>query len=483
MSARSRRLPALSIVRAIIYARVSQDDEGRGRSPEEQIAACTEDCEYEKWTIGAVLMDNDRGASRYSRREREQFKTLPDVLRAGDVLVVWEPSRITRDMAEFSAFCDMCADRGVCLYYDGRVWDLTDDDDRNRVWQDILDGAKQVGKTRKRVLRALTANVEGGKPHGKTPPGYRIERDPRTGRPISRKPDPQQAAILQESARRVLAGESRRSICRDLAPRWKEAGGGQFEVRSLKRFLTSPTTFGLRVHYGEIVGTGTWEPILDPDLYRPLRALLENPDNHTSRGVEPRWLLTHIAKCGVCLELNLPGKIEHNPSHGRPRYACVKYNHVGRIVERVDAHVEELLLQLAEDPHVLAKLTAVDEESGVSVDGELAVIEQLRADVALFVKDARQTRMSAQAVAAYVEPLEDEIREAEQRIKALTSAVDPMLQDFFGPDARARWKERTIVQRRDIIRRMMEITIHPVARRGRYGDLGVTVRPKFPVSK
>ncbi|MFE3729360.1 recombinase family protein [Nocardia sp. NPDC059154] len=481
MSGHSRRSP-VEIIRAIIYARVSKDDGKRGRSVAEQEASCTADCEYEGWTIAAVLTDNDRGASRHSRRDREQFQTLPTILKRGDVLVVWEPSRITRDMKEFGAFCDLCAERGVLLYYDSRLWDLNDDDDRNRVWQDILDGAKQAGKTRKRVLRALDANLTDGKPHGKTPPGYRIRYE--GGRAIGREVIPAQQAVLKTAARRVLnegPSVSLRAVSKELAEQWKMAGGsGRFEPRDVRRFLISPTTFGYRAHDNQIARKGTWDPILDPEWYRPLCAILNDPGRLMHRGNEPMWLLTYLAKCGACLELGEPGVIGRKGLDERCKtetYTCRKYGHVRRNMKRVDDHVEELLLQLLEAPDALAKLTASEDEDQVSIDDELATIDRVRAEIKAYIKQAAKTRMSALAMSTYVEELESEIAEAQARIDAMTNAVDPVLRDIVGPHARRKWTAYTIPQRREVIRRAMTVTIQQVDRRGRFSDLGVSVEP------
>lgn len=479
MQARGRRSPA-AILRAIIYARVSKDDSSRGRSCEEQIDECTRDCVDEGWEIAEVLADNDRGASRHSKREREQWKRLPRLLKAGDVLVVWEPSRITRDMKDFGGFCDMCARLGVLLYYDGRLWDLNDDDDRNRVWQDILDGAKQVGKTRKRILRAMEANARANKAHGRIAPGYMLVRDPETGKVLRREPHPVRGPLLAEAARRVLNHESRRSVSRDLEPRWKASGGGGFTVNDLTRFLRSPTTYGMRGNYGEIRGRGDWEPIVDPALYREIVAILDSGPRWRSTG--PKYLLTGIATCAVCVEQGEPGKIRRQKTErGDDHYCCEVYNHVTRTIMRTDKHVEEVLLRLLENPATAAQLLADDGAPGYSVDADLALIDQLRADIAAYVKDAAKTRMSAVAVATYVEELESQIADAEKRIGA--ASEDPILDKFRGSNVRQIWADADMVDKRYVLRNTVSVVIHRLTDDGgriRQKGIGVTVRPMKP---
>jgi site-specific DNA recombinase len=481
MSEHSRR-STVKILRAIIYARVSKDDSKKGRSPEEQIEECTADCEHEGWQIAEVLSDNDRGASRHTKRERENWNRLPDILRRGDVLVVWEPSRITRDMKVFGSFCDLLASRGVLLYYDDRLYDMNDDDDRNVVWQDILDGAKQVAKTRKRVIRAMKKNVKDGKPHGKKAPGYRIVRD-EDGKSQGWEPDPRQVAVLQKAADRVLQDRpgSMSRLAAELELQWRAAGGrGAFAGRDLTRFLTSPTTFGLRV-VGDTTKTGTWVPALNPELYKPLRALLLEPSRLTHRGSDTRWLLTYIARCSVCVAKGDRGVIDHKGPSEKFRksdaYVCREFNHVTRNMLRVDDYVQEFLLRWLEHPEVLAKLTARNEIDRVAIDADLATIDELQAEIKAYVRDAAKNRRPSYAVTPYVDELESQIQAARSRVDAMAVAVDPDVLDALGPDARAKWKRRTIEQRRNTIRATMTVTITPVERRGRYGEIGVEVRP------
>lgn len=477
----------LAITRAIIYARVSKDEAG-GRSVREQIASCEKDCEYEGWTVGLVLQDNGRGASRHSRGEREDFNKLPDTLRAGDVLVVWEPSRITRDMRVFGVFCDLMADRGVLLYYDDQIYDMNDDDDRNKVWQDILDAAKAAGKTRKRTLRALSANLDKLKPHGRLSPGYRIIRDNR-GKSLGREPIPEQARLLRECAKRLLEDEpwSWYRVSKYLEPRWREVGGGgRMDQEDVRRILTNPFLFGFRTSGGEIVGRGKWQEILDPEWYPALKAFADSKKNPTVRGSGPKWWLTYIMRCDVCLEMGARGTIVHKNAPGTRSgdgYVCKKYNHIQRDLVRVDAYVEELLLRLLEHPETLMKLVAKDVDSRVSIEMEMEAIEELREERDRYVADARKTRMSAGAVAAYVVPLEDDIRAAQERIDALTMPIDPALKGAVGPDARARWfgtgdqPGYPLDRRREIVRAAFDIRLERVERRGRYSEVGVRVRP------
>src|SRR6516164_1177897 len=99
-------------MRAIIYTRVSADQTGQGRSVASQEAECRAVCERNGWEVAEVLCDNDIGASRWSGKDRPEYKKLATILRQGDVLVTWEASRAQRDLDEYVELRKLCAERG-----------------------------------------------------------------------------------------------------------------------------------------------------------------------------------------------------------------------------------------------------------------------------------------------------------------------------------------------------------------------------------
>src|SRR3954470_1662349 len=219
-------------MRAAIYTRVSSDPNERGRSVSEQEAECRAVCDRNGWKVVDVLSDNDRSASRYAVKSRPAYQQLIERVDAGDcdVLVTWEASRAQRDLAAYASLRDLCERRGVLLSYSGRTFDMADADDRFGTGLDALLAERESDQTRKRVLRAVRANAEKGRPHGKLLYGYRREYDPGTRELIGQVPDPQTAPVVQEAARRVLAGETPYAVAQDFnrrgirPPRGSERG-------------------------------------------------------------------------------------------------------------------------------------------------------------------------------------------------------------------------------------------------------------------
>ena len=199
---------------AVIYTRVSQDRSGLARSVAEQESECRAVCEREGWAVLDVLVDNDAGASRWSKSDRPGYQRLAELLKLGNVgvLVTWEASRAQRDLSAYVQLRDLCAERGVRWCYSGRTFDLSRPDDRMTTGLDALLSEREADVTRERVLRALRARVEAGTPHGKVAYGYRRVIDPVTGASSGRIPDQATAPIVREACRRALAGAGPRRV-------------------------------------------------------------------------------------------------------------------------------------------------------------------------------------------------------------------------------------------------------------------------------
>lgn len=453
-------------MRAIIYCRVSSDPHQRGKSVEDQEEECRAIAKANGWTVGDVLVDNDRGASRYSSKDRPAYRQLARILAPGDVLVTWEASRAQRDLKAYIQLRDLCAERGVMWSYSGRTYDLARGDDRFTTGLDALLAEKEVEQSRERVLRSVRANAAAGRPHGKLAYGYKIVRDPDTGQPIDRIPNPDTAPLVQEAARRVLAGEAIYSVCADFnergipGPRPKKDGSkAPWIPVTMRKILESPTYAALRVHKGDVVGDATWEPIITREDHQRLLALFSDPTRLTHRGSEPKWLLTGVARCGVC-----GGQITRQKNRGFDAYLCKSAFHVSRNIKPVDEYVTETVIRRLESQTFMGDLADADVELRAAIDHARGLQERLDS----FTDSAAEGELSPAALTRIEAKLRPQITAAESRVRSLMPS--PRVAEMAGPGARQRWLELTIKDRRELLAQIVEVRIHPVGR-GRYHAL------------
>ncbi len=456
-------------------------DRAGGRSVEEQEAECRAVCEREGWRVEEPpLVDNDRSASRFATKTRDEYESLRDLLKPGDVLVTWEASRAQRDLAHYVELRDLCAERGVLWSYSGKLFDLSEGDDRFATGLDALLAEKEAEQTRTRILRAHRANLANNKPHGRVPYGYKIIRDPESGKATGREPDPARAPLVAEAARRVLDGHSLASVVRwigtkDPEPKWNDA--------KLRRILLNPTTAGYRTHSTKvngkrteqkIHGKGTWEPIITPEQHDDLVAFFAARKSGP-RGPEPVHLLSGILVCGPCGGLMWRGK------GGRMKdgshydvYSC-RGHCVGRNLQAVDEVITAVVEGILSTPESRAVLAEPPAEPDSTAKARLA---ELEAQLAAVEDQMTDNRMPADVGARVATRLTERIAEA--RTASRPEFTNPVVREVAtAPDPVAMWRSLPLARKRQFIRAVMTVKIERVGR-GRWHakEDGIIVTPR-----
>ncbi len=452
-------------LRAVIYCRVSSDRAGDGRSVEEQETACRRDCDRNGWQVVQVLVDNDRSASRRAKRQRQAFSELNELLTTGtvDVLTVWEASRMQRDLDAYVALRGLCAGHEVRWSYNGRIYDLDNDDDRFTTGMDALVGEREAALTRKRVLRSVEARAAAGRPHGLAHDGYRTEHDPDTGKPLRRVLDPDRSKIIREIVDRLLAGDSAYTIARNFNDRGLTTSKGKpWRGQNIARRAQSPTIAGLRVHRGQVLDVkAQWPPIVTPEEHARLITLLSDPRRKQNReGPKVKYLLGGIARCGVC---DAPMRvISGYRSNGtrRVRYTCPTGYCVQRAAELCDAMIERLIIARLSQPDVLNELAEATRDTGAQEAA--AEVARLKARLAQARAMVDADRLSLESLADLESRTLPRITEVERRArpKHLPSAVG----EVAGPSAAARWSALPMTQRRAIVKALLDVRIHRTVR-------------------
>lgn len=447
-------------MRAAIYTRVSSDPRGAGRSVTEQEAECRAAAERNGWQVVALFSDNDRSASRYARKDRPEYRRLTEFVESGgcDVLVTWEASRFQRDLDAYVRLRDLCERHSVLWCYSGRTYDMAESDDRFGTGLDALLAERESAETRKRVLRSVRANAAAGRPHGKRLYGYQRDYDPTSGALLTQHVREDQAAVIRESARRVLAGETPYAVARDLNARGipTPANGPRgWDLTQIKRMCVNAAYIGKRVHRGQVVGAATWPAILDDATHYGLVARLADPTRRSQRDSAVKHLLSGVATCGVC-----DGRVRVQKNRGFLAYLCVDGFHVSRREEYVDEVVEGVTVARLARPD-LAELMA----AGTEPDDGAQVAREKRARLEAFYDEAAKGGLSPGALVRIEARLLPEIEAAEKRSARAT--VTPVVAEVAGPDAAERWTHLALPQKREIIVALMEVRIMPTGKGAR----------------
>jgi site-specific DNA recombinase len=440
-------------MRALIYARVSSDPRGLGRSVAEQEVDCRAVAAREGWDVTTVLVDNDRGASRHSTGSRPAFDQLSQAVSAGecDVLLTWEASRFQRDLAVYVELRELCRVAGVQWSYSGRTYDLSRTDDRLTTGLDALLAERESDLTRERVRRAMTSAAVAGRPHGR--PLYGYTRTPGSGNNAdSQEIEPGHADVIREAARRVAGGEALTAVAADFNRRGIPSPGGlRWELTQIRRLVSNPAYVGQRVHRGKIVGPANWPAIIDDETFWSTVSRLSDPGRKTSRPGAVKHLLTGLATCGVC-----GGRIGSQKNRGGYRaYLCRVNFCVSRKESDVDDFIGAVMAARLAQPDVLD----VDEKSGTSgTSAARGQVAELKARLEGFYDAAAAGEVTPVALARIEARLMPEIEAAEAKALGtwrISSA--PALRAAAGSP----WDALAVTVKRELISVLATVRILP----------------------
>jgi len=381
--------------RALIYNRASHDPAGQAVSVESQNVENRAWCERQGWDIAGTISDNDRSATRFATKQREGFKAIWAGLDDGrwghvDVLVTWASSRNQRRLDGYVDLRELCVKHNIRLAYKGRIYDLSVGADRFQTGLDALLDERDAEEIRDGILRSHRASVAAGRPRGSIPYGYTRTYLPGLRRVGEQVPDPDTAPIVQGIVADLLAGVPLYRIAARLnrdgvvtpqemrdQRRGRDVQRNGWSSSMIRNLLSKPSLMGMRTHNGRVMGPGTWEPIVSPADWAQVQALLADPGRASNvRGREARWLLSGIARCGVCGAWLRPML-----NRGRMTYACfgvtptAPKGHVARAQEPLDAFVTVAVVARLSRPDALA----VFAPRQVS-DGQSAALERELAD-------------------------------------------------------------------------------------------------------
>lgn len=447
---------------AAIYARISSDEEGTALGVKRQIKDCLELAKQRGWTVTHIYTDNDTSAS--TGKLRPEYEKMLQAICNGmhDGVIVWDLDRLHRRPAELEHFIELADQFRIALASVGGDVDLSTAQGRfvARV-KGALAKAESENLSR-RIRRKLLEIAESGMPSGGGIRSYGFARDGMTL-------IPEEVEIIREAARRVIDGESLRSITLDLdRRRVPTISGRRWNTRALRDILMRPRTAGLRQHQGRILGPAAWPAILDLNTWETVRAILMNPDRRPPGMTNVRkHLLSGIVKCGVCLE----PLVSHHDTKSEGGYlsyvcrnpACRK---VRISVKQADRAVTELVLTKLERESV--QPYSDDEQERIAEEIETLRTRLLRI-AEEFADDEDVDPDQVRAMSRRIRKRMNELyaRQAERKWADVLDGIEPaLLRKLWDKD------ELTLARKRGIIAKVTKnsLVVYPASRRGRSFD-------------
>lgn len=491
---------------ADIYGRKSTDD--RGKSVADQLAEAREAIEEQGWVLGRVFSDDNRSASRFATKVREDFGELLTHIEAGDceLLILWESSRGSRKLAEWAGFLDLVREQGVLIYVvsHNRTYDCRISRDWKVLATDGVDSHHESNLLSDRGLRGKRRGAAAGRPAGKLQYGFRRIYNA-NGDFVEQVEHPEQAAIVREAARRVLAGEPCNSIAVDFnrrnipSPRadvlltrarrlqdqaaalpdtdgkraellaealeWEnQAAGLRWDLTQVKRLCVMPSYGGMRQHQGQVIGAAGWQGIHDEGTYAALLSRLGDPTRKTHRDSSLKHVLSGQLRCDLCGTRHRV--IKNRGYHCYTCRGCMKTSVRTVTVERF---VIEMVMQRLERDDAEGMFGRPGSAAAAAAAKDLA--DELEARLAPFYAQAAAGRLSAPGLAAIEAELLPQIEAARAQAAGTRTAPIPTAIRRLAGQPRKHWPTLTIYQQREAIGLMVaELRVAPIGRGKRIFD-------------
>jgi DNA invertase Pin-like site-specific DNA recombinase len=504
-------------IRAGCYCRISSDPNDRREGVARQRDDTSALCEIKGWQIADFYVDNDRSAS--SGKERPEWERLLADIEAGkiDAIAAWDQDRSWRMMSELEDLRRFFTGLGrrVPLATTGQGdIDLYSPTGILAAQIKTAVSEHEISMMRVRQRRAARAKAEKGKPQWRRAFGY-------LDTPAGPVPDPEIAPLVRDGYAAILAGAS----LKDVAKMWNDAGAltqkwnrrrdddgevvldpatgkpqmvctrGRWNESIVSEFLRKPRNAGLREHIttgpdgrqrSEIVGLGTWEPLVEEPLWRAVQANMAargGPRRGQRRSVR-RHLLTGILLCGKCGH-TLGGSWvmqKTGGKSGRPKAGQHKEPHPGTLSHLIAytckgchgvsiraAHVEPWLIELIgrrlarEDAVNLLKKEIHDEAEAQALRDDKAILygelTNLAVERANGLLTGAQVKIASEIVQQKIDAIERKEEDAE-RVRVFDGIP------LGTPEAGAAVEALTPDRLRAVMRVLMDVKIEPTGKGG-----------------
>jgi DNA invertase Pin-like site-specific DNA recombinase len=477
-----------------LYARISEDDLGTEKGVLRQLQDGHALSKARGGRVVAEFSDNDLSA--LNGDHRPDYEALMAAVTAGqlDRIIVFHTSRLWRNRRERAEGIERLRAAGVSvLAVKGPELDLTTAS--GRMMAGILgefDTAESEIKG-ERVARAALQRAHEGRANGAVLYGWkRTYQHDDQSRVVGfeDEEDQAEAAIVREIVRRLLGGESLRTITDDLnrrdvpAPgaghqrrrraRGQADDGSRWGTSSVKKIAVRPANVGLRLHHrgrpDEMLIRAAWPALVESDDHDAVVALLGQPARRAATAASRPGSRVHllswgVGECGVCgghLRVALKGNAKHGVK--KRLYVCEGNGCVGRDEARVDLFVSHVVVERLKRAD-LADLLSTDDGAQRAA---LKRAEGIRGRLAKAADDYADEKITADQLHRITARLKPDLAQAEA--DARMYRVSPHLKlvlDMAGERAEEIWNGMTTTQRHAVIGVLIErMRILPVARKG-----------------
>jgi DNA invertase Pin-like site-specific DNA recombinase len=315
-----------AIVRVAIYARLSRDPSELSANTSIQVVECLEEVKHYAQERGlrvevvVIFEENDISASKYSKKERPDFRGLIELVKENkvDAIFATEVERLVRQPAEAEQLIDLAdtTDLREVHLTSEEGYNLSTPNGVYRLRQAVNLAERESRKTSERLRRKLADRARNGQTHGSRRCfGYKAG---------NMEIDEAEASILREMGSKLLAGCSFKEIAYWANEQgYKTAEGKMWYPVTIRNSLRRVRYAGIREHQGKRY-RATWPPVFDAATWEQMQLKITlSADRFAGRRKARKYLLTGRVYCGKCgSSLNGETKRDQPGRPLRPVYHC-----------------------------------------------------------------------------------------------------------------------------------------------------------------
>ncbi|MFD2078059.1 Site-specific DNA recombinase [Actinopolymorpha cephalotaxi] len=460
-------------LRAATYLRISLDATGEELGVARQRQALSGIATSRGWAAAVELSDNDLSAA--GKIRRPGFERLLRLMETGqvDVVLAYAFDRIARNSRDAVRFLEAAkAARVRVVLANGGELDL--DSPMGMFVAELMGNVAKLEITTKGARQKL-ANAQRAE-RGIAPVTKRLfgfTRDKAAHVPA-------EADAVRAAFDRVLAGGSVRGIIGELngaglftplpdldenglvkgTGKPPERGGKPWTAGKVHGLLRNPQYAGFRVYDGQ-ERPGTWEPIVDPEKWRAVQRILDDPDRFHGKPLARRWVGGGLYLCGPCADEGITSVVvctSRSRTAGPVRiYKCTRKAHMSLKAEPVDALVRAVVCKRLREP-----------------DAADLLVDDTRPDTAALRTEAESLRVRIRGLGDLVEDgsmSPGEYKERKARLTQKLAEAEAGMQDFdrspllaglvHADDVHAAFDALGLDQQRAVIDVLFTVTLRP----------------------
>lgn len=459
-----------------VYLRVSKSD---GR-PEESLTIETQRrrihalCDARGWVYGPEFVDDGLSATK-RRGEGTAWHEMLSLIGTGafDVIAGLDMDRLLRTIQDLASLLELKAKVATA---DGEI-DLTTADGELRATVMMAVARFEIRRKTERQERANETRrlngqpiLTGGKILGYTSDGmHQIEEE---------------AAAVKKAFEDFLGGRMITHIARDLTEAgFTTARGRPWSNENIRHLFRNTRYKGViskweadetkraaGVKLSDEEYPGNFEPIVSPEVWDAVFAMMDSPERRRAWSNKPRYLLSGIAQCGRCNDgtkvyTSFYQRTPYQAKNGerktfRPKrtYKCQK-NHLSRNAEPVEAYVEDFIVGRLSEPDARELFAPVDHRDidREELQTERVALKTRHDDLARLVADGVLDSGSVRQQSAR---LQGRMNEIDGLLAPLLS--NPGLKLVEAPDVGEAWQALDVATQRIIIETGgLQVTILP----------------------